>query len=130
MPKIDWNNVSDEGFIFIPEGTYPAQIIEVTESETKNKDDMWKLKFKIISGEYAGKTVLSQLVFNDGGYGNIKKLYSVIYGSKLPKNCQTSDILEEKVNIDVVHNEYNGKTYANIAYAGFSSIDDEEEAPF
>ena len=129
MPKIDWNNVSDESFILIPEGTYPAQIIEVTEAQTKNNDDMWKLKFKITSGEHASKTVLSQLVFNDGGYGNIKKLYRVIYGSKLPKNCQTSDILDEKVNIDVVHNEYNGKTYANVAYAGFSSVEDEDN-PF
>lgn len=126
MPKIDWNNVSDEQFTLVPEGTYEAEITTVEECKSSKGDDMWKLKFTITKGDYKGKTILSQLVFNEGGYGNIKKLYSAIFGSKLPKNCETSDILEEKVNIDVTHNEYNGKTYANVAYAGFSPVEEEE----
>lgn len=123
MPQIDWNNVSEEQFTLVPEGTYEAVISTVTECKSSKGDDMWKLKLTISKGDYKDKTILTQLVFNEGGYGNIKKLYSAIFGTKLPNNCETSDILDESVNIDVVHNEYNGKTYANIAYAGFSSVE-------
>ena len=119
MPRIDWNSVSDEQFTLVPEGTYEFTISNVEVTETSKKDEMWKLRLTIANGEYKGKTVLTQLVFNDGGYGNIKKLYSAIFGSKLPKNCETSDILDENVTADVVHTEYNGKTYANIAYASY-----------
>lgn len=130
MPKIDWKNVSDEQFVLIPEGDYEVTITEVNESETQKGDEMWKLKLAISEGEYKGKTILTQLVFNDGGYGNIKKLYSAIFGAKLPKNCETSDILDEKVIVTVVHTEYNGKTYANVAYAGYRSADQSEEEVF
>lgn len=127
MPKIDWKSVSDEQFVLIPEGDYNVTISAVTEAKTKNEDDMWKLKLTIEDGEYKGKTILTQLVFNDGGYGNIKKLYSAIFGTKLPKNCETTDILDESVIVTVVHTEYNGKTYANIAYAGYKSAAEDED---
>lgn len=130
MPKIDWKSVSDEQFVLIPEGDYNVTISAVTEAKTKNEDDMWKLKLTIEDGEYKGKTILTQLVFNDGGYGNIKKLYSAIFGTKLPKNCETTDILDESVVVTVVHTEYNGKTYANVAYAGYKSAAEDEDEIF
>lgn len=130
MPKIDWKNVSDEQFTLVPEGDYNVTISAVTESKTKSDDDMWKLKLIIDDGEYKGKTILTQLVFNDGGYGNIKKLYSAIFGTKLPKNCETTDILDESVVATVVHSEYNGKTYANVAYAGWSNASEDEDEVF
>lgn len=130
MPKIDWKSVSDEQFVLIPEGDYNVTISAVTEAKTKNEDDMWKLKLTIEDGEYKGKTILTQLVFNDGGYGNIKKLYSAIFGTKLPKNCETTDILDESVIVTVVHTEYNGKTYANVAYAGYKSAAEDEDEIF
>lgn len=130
MPKIDWKSVSDEQFVLIPEGDYNVTISSVEESKTQKGDEMWKLKLTIDDGEYKGKTILTQLVFNDGGYGNIKKLYSSIFGTKLPKNCETTDILDESVIATVVHSDYNGKTYANVAYAGYKSVDETEEDVF
>ena len=130
MPTINWKNVSDEQFVLVPEGDYEATITEVNVSTTSKGDEMWKLKLAINKGEYKGKTLFTQLVFNDGGYGNIKKLYSAIFGSKLPKNCETTDILDEQVIVTVIHTEYNGKTYANVAYAGYRSINESEEEIF
>lgn len=130
MPKIDWKNVSDEQFVLIPEGDYNVTISSVEESKTQKGDEMWKLKLTIDDGEYKGKTILTQLVFNDGGYGNIKKLYSSIFGTKLPKNCEITDVLDESVIVTVVHSDYNGKTYANVAYAGYKSVDETEEDVF
>ena len=119
------------GVIFGGESVeHEVSIISVEETETSKGDEMWKLKLSINEGEYKGKTLFTQLVFNDGGYGNIKKLYSAIFGSKLPKNCETSDLLDEKVVVTVVHNEYNGRTYANVAYAGYTSASTSEEEVF
>lgn len=129
MPKINWNDVEERTFELVPEGKYVVSIESVEVKETANKDEMWKLKLNIEEGDYKGQKLFTNLVFNEGGYGNIKKLYSTIFGTKLPKNCETTDILDEKVCVDVVHNDYNGKTYANIAYAGFSAVDIEED-PF
>ena len=131
MPKINWEKVEDsQEFTPIPEGRYNATIDSVEVKETKNGDEMWLVKFNIDSENYQNRKILTNLVFNEGGYGNIKKLYSAIFDSKLPKNCEPSDIEGEKVIIDVIITEYNGKKYNNIPYAGFYASDDTEEAPF
>ncbi len=126
MPKVDWNSVEDSNYTLIPEGKYVVRIEIIEEKKTQKGDEMWKLKLNIEEGEFAGKKLFTQLVFNDGGYGNIKKLYSAIFGSKLPKNCETTDLIDEKVAADVIITEYNSKKYNNIAYAGFSAVDEEE----
>lgn len=129
MPKVNWNDVEERTFELIPEGQYVAKIESVEVKETDKKDEMWKVKLNIEEGDYKGKKLFTNLVFNDGGYGNIKKLYSAVFGTKLPKNCETSDIIDEVVKVDVVHNEYNNKTYANIPYAGFYAVDEDGD-PF
>ena len=129
MPKIDWNAVEEQDFTPIPEGKYEAIIDGVEVKETQKGDEMWAVTFNIEGPNYANRKVFTNLVFNEGGYGNIKKLYSAIFGTKLPKNCETSDIDGEKVLIDVIITEYNGKKYNNIPYAGFYASN-EEEAPF
>lgn len=131
MPKINWNAVEEQDFTPVPEGKYEAIIDGVEIKETQKGDEMWLVHFKLLNENYKNRQVLTNLVFNEGGYGNIKKLYSAIFGTKLPKNCETSDIDGEKVLIDVIITEYNGKKYNNIPYAGFyASNEEDEEAPF
>ena len=121
MPHIDWNSVEDREFELIPEGTYTVKIETVDVKNTAKGDEMWVLKMNIEEGNFKNRKLLTNLVFNDGGYGNIKKLYSALFGTKLPANCETTDIIGEVVSVDVNHNEYNGKTYANVVYASFKS---------
>lgn len=128
--KIDWNSVEDtQEFTPIPEGEYVALIDSVEEKESKNGDPMWLVKFVIQEESYKNRNVLCNLVFTEKGLGNVKKLYSAIYGTKLPKSCETSDLIGEKVIIDVIITEYNGKKYNNVAYAGFKECES-EEIPF
>lgn len=134
MPKVNFKNVDEnKTFTVIPEGQYPAEIVKVEETTTKNSDDMWKVQFKIIDGEYKGTSIFTYLVFNEGGYGNIKKLYKEIGGFDLAKthNCVPSDIEGEKLLITVTIGEYtnkNGEKVKNnsIPFGGFKSIDDED----
>lgn len=135
MPKVDFKNVDEnKTFTVIPEGQYAAEIVKVEETTTKNADDMWKVQFKIIDGEHKGTSIFTYLVFNEGGFGNIKKLYKEIGGFNMAKahNCVPSDIEGEKVLITVTIGEYtnkNGEKVKNnsIPFGGFKSIDSENE---
>lgn len=130
MPKVNWDKVEDQDFTPVPEGEYEATIEKVEVKETSKGDEMWAVTFNLEGPNYANRKVFTNLVFNEGGYGNIKKLYSAIFGTKLPKNCEPSDIEGEKVTIDVGIVEYNGKKYNNIPYAGYKASSETEEAPF
>ena len=133
MPKVKFQDVDEtQQFKVIPEGDYVAEIVKVEETKTKNDDDMWKVQFKVIEGEHTGTSIFSYFVFNEGGYGNIKKLYKEIGGFDLAKahNCVPSDIEGEEVIITVAIGEYTNKEgnkvkNNSIPYGGFKSIDDE-----
>ena len=134
MPKVNFKNVDEtQQFKVIPEGDYVAEIVKVEELKTKNDDDMWKVQFKVIEGEHAGTSVTTFLVFNEGGYGNIKKLYKEIGGFDLAKshNCIPSDIEGEKLIITVAIGEYTNKEgnkvkNNSIPYGGFKSINEDD----
>lgn len=133
MPKVKFQDVDEtQQFKVIPEGDYVAEIAKVEETKTKNVDDMWKVQFKVIEGEHTGTTINTFLVFNEGGYGNIKKLYKEIGGFDLAKahNCVPSDIEGEKVIITVNIGEYTNREGVKvknntIPYGGFKNIDEE-----
>ena len=136
MPRVNFKDVDEtQQVTIIPEGEYVAEIVKVEETQTKaNKDDMWKVQFQILDGDFKGHNVTSFFVFNDGGYGNIKKLYKVIGGFDLAKthNCVPSDIEGEKVAITVAISEYTNKDGQkvkgnSIPYGGFKSIADGDE---
>ena len=135
MPKVNFKEVDEEQqFTIIPEGEYVAEIKKVEETKTKKDDDMWKVQFQILDGDFKGKNVTSFFVFNDGGYGNIKKLYKAIGGFDLAKthNCVPIDIEGEKVIITVAISEYTNKDGQkvksnSIPYGGFKSIADGDE---
>lgn len=135
MPSVNFKNVDEnKSFTVIPEGEYPAEIVKVEETKTKNEDDMWKVQFKIIDGEHKGTSIFTYLVFNEGGYGNIKKLYKEIGGFNMAKthNCVPADIEGENVIISVTIGEYtnkNGEKVKNnsIPFGGFKSIEDDGE---
>lgn len=135
MPKVKFQDVDEnQTFTIIPEGDYPAEIVKVEETKTKNDNDMWKVQFKVIDGDHKGSSIFSYFVFNEGGYGNIKKLYKEIGGFDLAKthNCVPSDIEGEKLIITVNIGEYTNKDGQkvknnSIPYGGFKSLSSEEE---
>ena len=135
MPKVDFKNVDEtKQFTIIPEGEYVAEIAKVEETKTSKGDDMWKVQFKVIEGEHTGASIFTFFVFNEGGYGNIKKLYKEIGGFDLAKarNCIPSDIEGEKLVINVAIGEYTNKEGVKvknniIPYGGFKSINNDEE---
>ena len=135
MPKVNFKDVDEtQQFKVIPEGDYVAEIAKVEETKSQKGDDMWKVQFKVIEGDQKGATVNTFMVFNVGGYGNIKKLYKEIGGFDLAKshNCVPSDIEGEKVVITVQIGEYTNKEGVkvknnSIPFGGFKSIDTDSD---
>lgn len=135
MPKVNFKDVDEtQQFKIIPEGDYVAEIAKVEETKSQKGDDMWKVQFKVIEGDQKGATVNTFMVFNEGGYGNIKKLYKEIGGFDLAKshNCVPSDIEGEKVIITVQIGEYTNKEGVkvknnSIPFGGFKSIDTDSD---
>lgn len=132
MPKIKWDDVEELDFTPIPEGKYVVEIDDVKIDKTKAGDEMWKVRFNVIGpvGEkpkFAGRKLFTNLVDNEGGHGNFKKIYSAIFGTKLPKTQERGDILNEKLVVDVTIGEYNGKPNNQIPYAGFHKLEEDDE---
>ena len=62
MPRVNFKEVDEEQqFTIIPEGEYVAEIKKVEETKTKKDDDMWKVQFKIIDGDFKGNNVFFAL---------------------------------------------------------------------
>ena len=54
----DFTDVSDSGFVVVPEGTYPAQL-EITTVRIKQEtgNTIYELDFMLLSGDHKGQTV-------------------------------------------------------------------------
>lgn len=77
MPKIDFSQIDDvQDFSPLPEGDYLCRLAEIEESTTQNDDELWKLKFEVIEGEYAGRYVFDNMVFSEAALKRAKLICS------------------------------------------------------
>lgn len=77
MPKVNFPEVPDaQNFSPLPEGKYLCKLIEIDESTTRNDDEMWKLHFKVIKGEYKGRILFDNLVFSEAALKRAKLICS------------------------------------------------------
>lgn len=123
----NWDDVQDNDFPVVPEGTYSLFIVDMTETFTKTGDVMWKCQFEIIDNEqYAGVKIFTNFIHNTGGMGKLKKLYSACSMlDVIPLlNIDVSDLIGQKVKAEVfIGKEYQGKKRNEIPYAGFSEYE-------
>jgi len=126
LNMVNFSKVSDNEFQPIPEGSYHCVIEDVKDGTTKDgKSRMWSVRFKILTGDYADKCLFTNLVHNDGGLGNLKKLYSVLgydVNADVDRQLEVDDILGRQLEVITEHQEYNGKIQNRIPYAGFEAV--------
>lgn len=140
---VNFSQVSDNEFPLIPEGSYHCVIEDVKDGTTKDgKSRMWSVRFKILTGDYADKCLFTNLVHNDGGLGNLKKLYSVLgydVNADVDRQLEVDDILGRQLEVITEHQEYNGKMQNKVPYAGYEAVAEilekdevisEDELPF
>ena len=77
MPKIDFSQIDDvQDFSPLPDGKYLCKLKEVEESETQNRDEMWKLRFEVVEGKYTGRIIFDNMVFSEAALKRVKLICS------------------------------------------------------
>lgn len=77
MPRIDFSNIDDvHGFSPLPEGSYFVRVDLVETTETRNGDEMWKLRLAVTSGESRGRFIFDNIVFSRAALKRAKLIFS------------------------------------------------------
>ncbi len=77
MPRIDFSQVDDiQDFSPLPAGKYLCRLVGVEEASTQHGDEMWKLRFEVLKGPYAGRLIFDNFVFSDAALKRAKLIWS------------------------------------------------------
>ncbi len=77
MPKIDFGHVDDvQDFSPVPAGKYLCRLSGIEEASTQHGDEMWKLRFEVTQGPYAGRLIFDNLVFSEAALKRAKLICS------------------------------------------------------
>jgi hypothetical protein len=71
MPRINFSKVDDAKSL-PPAGLYVCAVASVKEGETRDGDEMWRVRYKVIKGEQAGKVFFDNLVFSEAAMPRVK----------------------------------------------------------
>jgi len=120
MPRMDVSQIDEASdYSPIPEGQYACECDEVNEKETRNGDEMWSIKWTVISGEYEGKSFFDNLVFTEAALPRVKmvaKRVAQLDVDSGPIDFMPEHLLGKRAMIEVEINEYtddNGKLKRN-----------------
>ena len=78
MPEVDFSTIDEAGdFSPLPEGKYLCRLESIDDSQqTQNGDDMWRMQFKIIDGEYKKRYIWDNMVFSEKAMPRVKLICS------------------------------------------------------
>lgn len=134
MPTIDFPKIRNaKDFSPLPEGKYLCQLTEIVEATTRYGDEMWKLHFKVIKGEYTGRIIFDNMVFSKAALGRVKLICSRLGLDTSTEIDITTDLLRGcKCYISVEIQDYKDKKgYTKkrnvIPFAGYEQVGDIEE---
>jgi hypothetical protein len=101
----DINDVQD--FEPLPDGDYQCRLADVIEATTKNGHPMWKLKFVVIDGEYAGRYIFDNAVFSEAALPRVKLICGCL-GLDVTEAVDLSpeDLLDRRCTVTVYSDEY------------------------
>lgn len=129
MPTYDPTQADGgDGFEPIPAGLYKARIERASEAYSAAKDPMIKITFKISEGEFYKRLIFDNLTFNKKGMGRVKIMLKAL-GLSTDQGCEVTPelLLGRDILIDVIQDQYEGKTNNRVPYAGYHR--DESETP-
>jgi hypothetical protein len=116
------NETEDRDYKLIPEGEYMVQIVDYEVKETRAGDPMIRVKLEIVENAfYEGKFLFDNIVFPRPGSkamgieGRSRHFLHCI-GEPHEKNDEwdTDNWVPRRCNVEVKHNEYQDKMYANV----------------
>lgn len=134
MPKIDSKAKDVQDFTPPPPGDYLVEVEDIQAEETQAGDDMFKMKLKILEGEFEGKFLFDNIVFSEKAMPRAKMIASR-FGFDVSKDFElTEDMLIGQraiVTVDRIesYEKAEGGTgqSARIAFAGYAECPEEHK---
>ncbi|MBI2068962.1 MAG: DUF669 domain-containing protein [Elusimicrobia bacterium] len=136
MPKIDFSKVDDvQDFTPIPAGKYLCKVAEVQQSQTQFQDEMWKLRFQVVSGEHTGRQLFDNMVFSEAAMKRAKLICSRLGLDVTQELNLTPEMIKNRqCHLTVEVEEYQdeeGRTKKRnvVPFAGYERAEEEAKAP-
>ena len=130
MPKIDFSHIDDvQDFSPLPDGEDPCRLSEIEEASTHSGDEMWKLKFEVVDGEYTGRYIFDNLVFSDAALKRVKLVCSRLGMDVSGEIDLTPSLLEGRTCListeieEYEDNEGRTKRRNTVPFAGYERAD-------
>jgi len=79
MIEVDFTHVEDIGdYEPLPAGPYKCKLADIEEGSSSKGHEMWKLRFTVEDGEYAGRCIFDRLTFSPSALKRVKLLCSCL----------------------------------------------------
>ena len=125
MPKINFDEVPDSDLV--AEGRYRCVIERIVEKTSSQGNEMWRLRLRIIEGQYQNQKISDNLVFSEKALSRVKMLCKAVGIPVVGAfDLQPQHLYEKEVAIDVIHEEYQGQKQAKVPFRGYFAV----EVPF
>ncbi len=117
----------------LPEGSYFARVADVTEAVSGKGHPMWKVRFEVERGPYAGRAIFDRLVFSPAALRRVKTACECLGVDVRGKLDLTPDmILGRACKVRVIAEDYTdqeGETRAtnSVPYDGYAPADAEAD---
>ena len=96
------------GFEPIPDGQYPARIVDCAIDKTKKGDDMLVFTFEVTEGDFAGRKLWDRAVLTENALWKVKQ-YAELIGLESGDEIDTQDFIGIECLVEVATEEYNGE---------------------
>lgn len=129
MPRIDFPSISDTAdFAPLPDGDYVCQLADIEVDHTKAGDEMWKLRWAVQNGEFAGRLIFDNLVFSQKALSRVKFVCGVCgIDTSSAVDLDPSMLLDKRALVSTYQEEYSdGQGRAKVAnrvpFEGYAQV--------
>ena len=114
--EIDLTDVQESSFA-IPDGTYKAKCIDITQDVSKSGNPMFIWDFEIIEGNYKGKTFKSWTAITPAAMWKVAETVQALGVGQTGQvvKFKKGDVINKLCGIVMEQDEYNGKPASKIA---------------
>lgn len=127
MPRIDFTQIEDTSdYAPLPDGEYRCHVDSVDERTTQRGDPMWRLRFRVVDGDFEGRWVWDNLVFSERGRSRVKlfcksigidtsQAVDLLPEMLIGKTCKVTVFTEEYLDHEDVRKKCNSVPFAGFA---------------
>ena len=113
--EVDLTNVQDSSFA-IPDGTYKAKCIDITQDVSKSGNPMFVWEFEITEGDYRGRTFKSWTAVTPAAMWKVAETVRALGVGQTGQvvKFKKGDVINKLCGIVMEQDEYNGKPTSRI----------------